>query len=73
MARMVGTEKMDRPETIQAYDLRRAETFLTKVDEFVLLRLDTSDGQIWVRMHRTDFVSLAEHLADQAHRMEKRH
>jgi hypothetical protein len=43
-----------------------AEAFLNKKDEFVLLRLDTADEEIWLRLGRANFQSLEEYLSSEA-------
>jgi hypothetical protein len=60
--------------TIRAHDLYRWETFVTNVDEYIVLQLETSDEdnpKYFVRLHRNDFISLAEYLANDARRMQQ--
>jgi hypothetical protein len=60
--------------TIRAHALLRFETFITKTDEFIILQFETSDEdnpKYFVRLHRADFISLAEYLANDARRMQQ--
>jgi hypothetical protein len=49
-----------RDDIIHARFLYAAEVRLTKVDEYVLLRLNVSNEEIWLRLGRENFASLIE-------------
>jgi len=63
---MMPTKQAPKP-TLIVHDLRRLETFISKRDDdYVALKLETSDEQnpeYWLRVHRSDFLNLAEYLA----------
>ena len=60
--------------TIRAHKLLRFETFISKIDEYVILKLETSDEdnpKYWLRLQRADFISLSEYLTADARRMQQ--
>ena len=60
------TAAQTRGDTIHARNLYAAEVRLTGAYEYVLLRLNVSDEEIWLRFGRENFASLIEYLNDEA-------
>ena len=60
------TAAQTRGDTIHARNLYAAEVRLTGAYEYVLLRLNVSDEEIWLRLGRENFASLIEYLNDEA-------
>jgi hypothetical protein len=65
----------DMPENFYARNLREAKTYLPKdlADNCVLLRMKTADDEFWFRMAPSDFVALANFLADDAAKISRGH
>jgi hypothetical protein len=62
------------PKEFTAHRLASLKTYLPRdvLDDYVLLRAQTDESEIWYRLHREDFVALAKYLASDVAQMERR-
>jgi hypothetical protein len=63
------------PDKFVAHNLREAKTYLPKDlnDDCILLRMKTTDDEFWFRLAPSDFVALADFLADDAAKISRGH
>lgn len=57
---------------INAATVYRAKTYVTRIDDYVLLQLHTSDGEQWFRLYREDFIEFANYVSNDAKQMKGR-
>jgi hypothetical protein len=67
---------MSKPDEdgFTAFHLKECKVFLPRDmrDDAVLLRVRTDRFETWYRLHREDFIALAEYLANDAAQMRAR-
>jgi len=63
---------MTMPTPVNVLDFQAAKTYVTTVDDCVLLRLVTSNleqPEMWLRLHREDFIDFAAFLTHDAEQL----